>query len=165
MQTKQREGEAETATRKVARARRRAAGSARRAPLPRLVPRALKRQASRAKIASPPAHIRVLGVELDPDDRAYIRLKLGRKLGKFARSIERVTVRAEDVNGPRGGVDQRCSVKVVLSGLSSVVVEAKDASIHAAVDAAVDAAARAVAERLRRRQIAPRRPRRRGLPT
>jgi hypothetical protein len=36
------------------------------------------------------------------------------KLGKSATSIERVSVRLTDVNGPRGGVDQRCRIKVVI---------------------------------------------------
>lgn len=45
-------------------------------------------------------------------DRAGIRRRLGMKLGKLAWSIERVTVRARDGNGPRGGVDQECTVKV-----------------------------------------------------
>ena len=51
------------------------------------------------------------------------------KLGKFATSIERVSVRVTDTNGPRGGVDQVCNVKVVLSGLPSVVVERRNAAL------------------------------------
>jgi hypothetical protein len=65
----------------------------------------------------------MIGVELDEDNRALIRRKLGMKLGKFAASIERITVRVTDANGPRGGVDHVCNVKVVLSGLPSVVVD------------------------------------------
>ena len=70
--------------------------------------------------------MRVIGVDLDDDDQAFVRRKLGMKLGKFATSIERITVRVTDSNGPRGGVDQVCNVKVVLSGLPSVVVRSVD---------------------------------------
>ena len=90
------------------------AAADRRSVLPPSVSRRLKRAGGRA---SPrPAHVRVMGVPLDDRDHADIRRKLGLRLGKFAWSIERVTVRARDANGPRGGVDQECTVKVVLSG-------------------------------------------------
>ena len=83
----------------------------RRAPLPASVPRPVKRVSGRTEALRTPAHVRVIGVELDEEDRALIRQKLGAKLGKFAASIERVTVRMTDANGPRGGVDHVCNVK------------------------------------------------------
>jgi ribosome-associated translation inhibitor RaiA len=92
------------------------------------------------------AHVRVSGAALDDEERTYIARKLGMKLRKFATSIERVSVRVADVNGPRGGIDQRCRVKVVLSGLPSVIVERQ----HARKEAAVDTALRATEESVRR---------------
>jgi ribosome-associated translation inhibitor RaiA len=94
-------------------------------------------------------------VALTDDDHADIRRKLGMRLGKFARSIERVTVRARDANGPRGGVDQECTVKVVLSGLPSVVVRRRDAALHVAIDEALHAVEQAVRRRVRRRRMKP----------
>jgi hypothetical protein len=52
-----------------------------------------------------------------------IRRELARKLGRSAPLVERGTVRFEDVNGPRGGVDTRCRIKLVMSGRPSVQVE------------------------------------------
>lgn len=77
-----------------------------------------------------PLALRTSGVDVTPDLREDVRWRVGRRLGKFGPYIERVTVRFEDVNGPRGGVDTMCRIKVVLSGLASVVVEetASDAS-------------------------------------
>ena len=100
--------------------------------------------------------MRVIGVELDDDDRELIRQKLGTKLGKFETSIERVSVRVTDANGPRGGVDQVCSVKVVLSGLPSVVIERRHTALHAAIDAALRATEQAVRSSVRRRRMKPR---------
>jgi hypothetical protein len=74
------------------------------------------------------------------------------KLGKLAASIERVSVRVEDVNGPRGGIDHACRVKVVLSGLPSVVVVEQDASLAAAIDRALGGAERAVRRAVQRRR-------------
>lgn len=127
----------------------------RRAPLPALVPRPVKRASGRTDALRTPAHVRVIGVELDEADRALIRQKLGAKLGKFAASIERVTVRMTDANGPRGGVDHVCNVKVVLSGLPSVVVERRDASPHVVIDLALRATEQAVRRSLRRRRMKP----------
>jgi len=124
-----------------------------RAALPAYHPKPEKRSGGRS--LPTPAHVRVTGVDLSADDREYIRRKLGMKLGKFALSIERVTVRLRDVNGPRGGVDHQCRVKVVLSGLPSVVVEVRNESMQGAIDAAMTAAARSVRKALQRRQTKP----------
>jgi hypothetical protein len=99
-----------------------------------------------------PAHIRVLGANLNKDKRIQVRQKLKRKIGKFARAIERVSVRVNDINGPRGGIDQVCRIKVVLSNLSSVVFEAKDASLDVAIGRALAGTERAVRRSLQRRR-------------
>lgn len=84
-----------------------------------------------------PVFIRAVGVRIGPKDREYIRRKLGRKLGKFSRHVERSSVRIEDINGPRGGIDKRCRIKVVLNGLPSVVVEERHEMLQAALDGAL----------------------------
>jgi ribosome-associated translation inhibitor RaiA len=122
--------------------------SARRAPLPATVARPTKRTGQSAV----PAFIRDAGSKLDSADRDYIRRKLGMKLGKFGDVVERVSVRVKDMNGPRGGVDKSCRIKVVLSGLPSVVVEQQDASLQAAVDRALGRTERAVRQSVQRRR-------------
>lgn len=77
------------------------------------------------------------------------------KLGKFASSIERVSVRVFDANGPKGGVDQVCRIKVVLSALPSVVVERRNAAQARAIDEAIRDAALAVRSRVQRRRLRP----------
>jgi hypothetical protein len=118
-------------------------------------PRASKPEPGRADTTPVPVYIRADGVELEPDDRAYFRRKLGRKLGKFAGSVERVSVRLEDVNGPRGGVDHQCRIKVVLRGLPSVVYQQRGASLQVVMDRAIAGAERAIRRSLRRRRMAP----------
>ena len=128
--------------------------SERRAPLAGRVPRPVKRTAGRTSASRTPANIRVTGLSLDADDRAYIRRRLGEKLGKHAESIERVTVRLVDVNGPRGGVDQACRIKVVLSGMPSVLVEHTAASLKPALTGALAGVERAVRRAVQRRRMA-----------
>lgn len=128
------------------------APSVKRVPMASYVPRPIKRASGRTPTALIPAYIRSVDRALDPDSRAYIRRKLGMKLGKFARSIERVSVRVEDVNGPRGGVDKVCRIKVVLSALPSVVIEEQNASLQAAIDRALSRAAVAVRRAVQKRR-------------
>jgi putative sigma-54 modulation protein len=99
--------------------------------------------------------IRALEDDFRAEDRAYLRRKLARRLEKFADSIERVSLRTEDVNGPRGGIDRVCRVKVVLRGLPTVVIEKRDAALNAAVALALDGVERAVRRRLQRRRMKP----------
>ncbi len=117
------------------------------------------RRPDSAKRAPLPAHIHSAGSMLDAADRDYLRRKLGRRLGKFGRVIERTSVRVEDVNGPRGGVDKRCKIKVVLSGLPSVVVEERHHSLQAAMDRSLARVERAVRQAAQRRRMKPLRPR------
>ena len=123
---------------------------------PGWVPRADKRKSGRKKdVRLVPAHIRVFGVVLSEDQRAFIRQRLSRKLEKFSGSIERVSVRVKDVNGPRGGIDKVCRIKVVLSNLPSMVFEAQDATLDVAVGSALAGTERAVRRTLNRRRKKP----------
>jgi hypothetical protein len=126
-----------------------------RSALPSAVPRAAKHVRGRASTTQPPGHIRVLGATLDPEDRDTIARKLGKRLGKFASSIERVSVRLSDVNGPKGGVDHKFLIKVVLSGLPSVVVERQDSSLRRAANDAIATTAQAVRRSVQRRRLKP----------
>jgi CBS domain-containing protein/ribosome-associated translation inhibitor RaiA len=126
--------------------------SARREPMAASVPRPLKTSSGHTAAAQTPAFIRGVGIALHAADREYLRRKLGRRLGKFAPSIERVSVRIEDVNGPRGGIDKRCRIKIVLSGLPSVLIEDQHPDLQAAMDRALDRSARAVKRALQRRR-------------
>lgn len=126
-----------------------------RGPLPSTVSRPAKLTRDRTNRLPPPAHIRVLGGRLADEDRDDISRKLGRKLGKYASSIERVTVRLSDANGPKGGRDRVCQIKVVISGLPSVVVEERDVTFQRAVDRALKAITAAVKRSVQRRRMKP----------
>jgi hypothetical protein len=92
----------------------------------------------RTTVAKTPLAIRTSGMRIDDETRLRVRSRLGAKLGKFAERITRVVVRFIDENGPRGGIDTVCRVKVVISGLDDFVVfesRASDAAEAAALAA------------------------------
>jgi hypothetical protein len=126
-----------------------------RTPLAEQMSKALKRAGSLTSARRITANIRVDGLSLDEDDREYIRRRLGEKLGRHATSVERVSVRLRDINGPRGGVDVRCRIKVVLRGLPSVVVEKLAPAFRPALTGALAGAERAVRRTLQRRRMRP----------
>lgn len=77
--------------------------------------------------------------------RDYVSHRLGFALGRTGRDLLAVSVRLEDVNGPRGGSDKRCSIELAIPGRPSVFVRALHRSIHAAIDIAAHRAEQALA--------------------
>lgn len=85
------------------------------------------------------------GITLADGFKDHVRERLGRAIDPFATRIERGTVRFEDVNGPKGGVDTLCRIKIVMSGESeSVIVEQAAEDAGKAFARAVQRVARAV---------------------
>lgn len=114
-----------------------------------------KRNVGGATAAAVPSYIRSVDDVLKPGDREYVRHKLRQKLDKFAPAVHRTSVRVEDVNGPRGGVDKRCRIKVVLVGLPTVVVEDHHPSLKGAMDKALARVERTVRRAIERRRSKP----------
>jgi ribosomal subunit interface protein len=88
--------------------------------------------------------VRAIGFELTQPLRQHVEERLKRVLAPFARLVTMVTVRLEDVNADRGGIDKRCSVVVSMRQRNAVVVEVTDADLYAAVHAVADRTRRLV---------------------
>ena len=86
----------------------------------------------------------------------HVESRLEIALGAFARNVLKVTVRLEDVNGDRGGIDKRCGVVVALRRGGVVVAEAIRENLYAAVDEAATRIRRSV-KRAAKRRVALRR--------
>jgi ribosome-associated translation inhibitor RaiA len=108
-----------------------------------------EKPASRAAPRTP-LNIRLSGVGASPDVLAYMRERIGRRLGKFAAHIQRVTLRFEDANGPRGGADKVCRIKAVLNGFDSILTEDRAETVRVAFDKASHRCVRAVQKALSR---------------
>ena len=120
-------------------------------PMTEQAARSTRRKFGRTVARQTPTYIRSMGSALDEVHRDYLRRKLHRVLEKFGSAIERTSVRLEDVNGPRGGIDKRCQVKIVVRGLPTVYVDERDSSVQAAMDRALGRANHAVRQALQRR--------------
>jgi ribosome-associated translation inhibitor RaiA len=93
-------------------------------------PKDIKAQLGRTATFRTPLSIRSSIAILD-GFQDHIRVRLGRALDRFATRIERISVRFENMNGPKGGIDTVCRTRIVISGeAESVIVEqaAEDAA-------------------------------------
>jgi len=79
----------------------------------------------------------------------HVQNRLRFALRGFQERVRTVTVRFEDTNGPRGGIDKRCSVELT-GAFGILVAEARDANFYSAADLALSRAERAVAKSLKR---------------
>lgn len=82
---------------------------------------------------------------------AHVRKRLSFALGQLAHRIKSAAVRVTDVNGPRGGRDKRCLVRVELHPRGTVVVSDRSSDVYGAVDLAAGRLKNAVARTLERR--------------
>jgi ribosome-associated translation inhibitor RaiA len=120
--------------------------------LPPVVPRASKRHAGRTAADATPLYIRGHHVDVDESLERYVRERTSRKLAKFAHDEQRITVRFEDLNGPKGGLSIACRIEILVPAAPTIVIEDRAARPRDAFDLAVDEAARALAHSLEKRQ-------------
>lgn len=71
--------------------------------------------------------------------------RLRRALGRLHGLVARIKVRLDDINGPAGGVDKRCSIEILVHGSNPVAVSATARSWQDSVEA--------VASRIRQRVV------------
>ncbi len=138
-------------------------------PMATTIPKAAKAHAGRTAAAATPLVIRT-SIDLDDALRDDVRRRLARKLGAQAHHVERVSVRFDDLNGPKGGIDTVCRITAALTGHPSIVVEERAAEAALAFRRAADVVGRTLRRALRnagpaaRKARAKRAPARSGAP-
>jgi ribosomal subunit interface protein len=82
--------------------------------------------------------------------RDYVARRLDLALNRYDHRLERVQVRLDDINGPRGGIDKRCRLHVVGRPSWRIHVEGAGPTCYDAIDAAGARARRSIAQLLDR---------------
>jgi len=95
-------------------------------------------------------HIQARGFELTEGLRAHAERRLRFALSWADHDVRDVSIRLYDVNGPRGGNDKRCFIRIPLDSGHEVVVEDTEADLYVAIDRAAERTERVLARRLRR---------------
>jgi len=95
-------------------------------------------------------HLHSRGPHVSSDLGRHTMRRLRFALGRFTGRIRHVAVQFDDPNGPRGGVDAQCQVRVGLDHGELVVVDELAPDPFVAVGRAADRVRRVVGERLER---------------
>ncbi len=77
-------------------------------------------------------------------------IKLAFELARFAPRVRAVRVLLCDENGPRGGTDKRCVIRVSVPGAPPLLTEQYESDLYVAIDRASDRAGRTLARWLGR---------------
>lgn len=94
--------------------------------------------------------IQARGLDLTEHLREHTERRLHFALSWASDDVRAIDVRLSDINGPRGGNDKRCCIKITLTGTTDVVIEDGESDLYVAIDRAADRTERAVARRLER---------------
>lgn len=97
------------------------------------------------------------GIPLTRTLREHIVRRLSLALDRVEVRVRRVRVALQDVNGPRGGIDQRCQMQIELAHLPRLVVVETSDDIHAAIAGAIDRAVQTMGRLMDRQRDAVRR--------
>lgn len=96
--------------------------------------------------------IQCRGFPLGAALKDQVERRLQFELTRAANRIERVVVRLGDINGPRGGEDKFCRIKVVLTHAAPVMIEDSGSDLYAVIERAAERAGRSVARQLDRQR-------------
>ena len=96
--------------------------------------------------------MRITGNNLSVSDalKKYTERSLRAALAGVSRRLEEIEVRLSDVNGPRGGIDKLCGIRVVLRRAGVVFVRASGGDAYSTVDKAAARLKSALGRRLGR---------------
>lgn len=83
--------------------------------------------------------------------REHVRQRIEGTFSRIKRRITLVSVHLADVNGPRGGFDKHCMVRVSLGGATAALAQGRDHNLFALINRVSGCAARATLKRLKRR--------------
>jgi putative sigma-54 modulation protein len=80
----------------------------------------------------------------------YIMNKVGAAAGRLKDVPCTIEVRLTDINGPKGGIDKRCTIVVTPPGQTALCVEKDAPDYYTAIDAAASTLKKAIAKSLER---------------
>ncbi len=94
-------------------------------------------------------------LKLDQKSIVAMERRLRFALGRFGDSINEVTVRLTDLNGPKGGVDKNCLIVVKMRKGGEIIVQGSGKDCVVTLNYCADRIGRAVERDLSRNRKAP----------
>lgn len=94
--------------------------------------------------------IQAKNIPLTKNLRQHIKRRLNFALNKKVESIDKIIVRLSDINGPKGGKDKHCLIKVVLPKMPDVVIRNVAENFYISIDRATKRVGQTVARHVSR---------------
>jgi putative sigma-54 modulation protein len=92
-------------------------------------------------------------ISLSESQRALVSRRLTAALDRFADKVCGLTVTFSDLNGPRGGDDKLCRVRMLLRENGEIVLSENSDAVESAVTRIADRAANTVQRLVERRRL------------
>lgn len=84
--------------------------------------------------------------------RKHIERRIQFALSWAHQNLNQVTLRFNDINGPKGGADKSCRIKIPIAVGKHVVIEEVQSDLYIAIDRAIERAARTLRRQLARKR-------------
>lgn len=84
--------------------------------------------------------------------RKHIERRIQFALSWANHNLRKVTLRLEDINGPKGGADKSCRIQIPIAGGKPVVIEEIQSDLYVAIDRAIERAGRVLSRKLERKR-------------
>ena len=88
----------------------------------------------------------------DAQTHQYIQYRLGFAFARTRQFIQSIEVTLTDINGPKGGIDQQCKVRVKPMAFASIVITERQSEIRHAIDRCITRASRNFVQQMKRKQ-------------
>ena len=96
--------------------------------------------------------IRARHIDLSPELHDQLQRRLDSALGRLATAIRAVDVTIADINGPKGGPDKQCRIRVYTPSRRPIVIEHVGSHVLSTVSLAAERASHALGRLLARRR-------------
>lgn len=101
--------------------------------------------------------IHCANVEVDPENLDDVRRAVTMAIDRFEHLLVRTEITLRDINGPRGGIDKQCQIRLRLHSRGDIVVRAEGIAFEQAADVACSKIRNAIAKRAQRQHRATKR--------
>lgn len=96
--------------------------------------------------------VKTNNIDIHKAERHAISEKVKLVFERIAQHIQQVVVSVFDVNGPRGGDDIVCRIKITAPGVPTVVVKTQNSALLQAINTALQRSSLNLVKKLKRKQ-------------
>ncbi len=82
--------------------------------------------------------------------RRFIRKRVNSAVGGHSGKVDAIQVRLSDINGPRGGQDKRCVIRISLPSMRDVLIHETRKDMYEAISRATERAKNTVVRRVKK---------------